>query len=118
MRVDEHVWRPTRRGAKYVLIDLTLVCDGTGPAKRFDMIEGRSTRRFTIWLAEQGQEWRDVVEVVAMDGFAGVKTTAVEELRRYAGPGLWGRNQMAMHLPAAQQAVRLYRKMVQCTVTS
>lgn len=32
--VDEHVWRHTRRGDKYVtvIIDLTGVCDKTGPA--------------------------------------------------------------------------------------
>ncbi len=34
--VDEHVWRHTRRGDKYVtvIIDLTPVRDGTGPARQ------------------------------------------------------------------------------------
>ncbi|MGH3847480.1 MAG: ISL3 family transposase [Pseudonocardiaceae bacterium] len=80
--VDEHVWRHTRRGDKYVtvIIDLTAVRDGTGPARLLDMVEGRSKQAFGQWLADQPQEWRDGVEVVAMDGFSGFKTAATEEL--------------------------------------
>ena len=44
------------------------------------MVEGRSKQAFKTWLAERPQEWRDGVEVVAMDGFTGFKTAAVEEL--------------------------------------
>ncbi len=42
--VDEHCWRHTRRGDKYVtvIIDLTPVREGTGPARLLDMVEGRS----------------------------------------------------------------------------
>lgn len=80
--VDEHVWRHTRRGDRYVtvVIDLTPVRDGTGPARLLDMIEGRSKQTFKSWLADRDQAWRDGVEVVAMDGFTGFKTAAVEEL--------------------------------------
>jgi transposase len=80
--VDEHCWRHTRRGDKYVtvIIDLTGVRDGTGPARLLDMVEGRSKQAFTSWLADRPQEWRDAVEVVAMDGFAGFKTATTEEL--------------------------------------
>ncbi|MGP4998951.1 transposase, partial [Corynebacterium variabile] len=80
--VDEHVWRHTRRGDRYVtvIIDLTPVRDGTGPARLLDMVEGRSKQAFKTWLADRPQEWRDGVEVVAMDGFTGFKTAAVEEL--------------------------------------
>jgi transposase len=80
--VDEHVWRHTRRGDKYVtvIIDLTAVRDGTGPARLLDMVEGRSKQAFGQWLADRPQEWRDGVEVVAMDGFSGFKTAATEEL--------------------------------------
>lgn len=79
--VDEHVWRHTRRGDKYVtvIIDLTPVRDGTGPARLLDMVEGRSKAAFKTWLADRPQAWRDGVEVVAMDGFTGFKTAAVEE---------------------------------------
>jgi transposase len=80
--VDEHVWRHTRRGDKYVtvIIDLTPIRDGIGPARLLDMVEGRSKQAFKTWLAERPAAWRDAVEVVAMDGFTGFKTATTEEL--------------------------------------
>ena len=59
--VDEHCWRHTRRGDKYVtvIIDLTPVRDGTGPARLLDMVEGRSKKAFKTWLADRDQAWRD-----------------------------------------------------------
>jgi len=44
------------------------------------MVEGRSKQAFKQWLADRPQDWRDGVEVVAMDGFTGFKTAAAEEL--------------------------------------
>lgn len=80
--VDEHVWRHTRRGDKYVtvIIDLTGVRDGTGPARLLDMVPGRSKQVFKTWLADRPKPWRDGIEVVAMDGFTGYKTATTEEL--------------------------------------
>jgi transposase len=80
--VDEHVWRHTRRGDKYVtvIVDLTPVRDGTGPARLLDMVEGRSKQVFKTWLAGRPQAWRDAIEVVAADGFTGLETAASEEL--------------------------------------
>lgn len=80
--VDEHVWRHTRRGDRYVtvIIDLTPVRDGSGSARLLDMIEGRSKQALTTWLANQDEAWRNAVEVVAMDGFTGFKTATAEEL--------------------------------------
>ena len=80
--VDEHCWRHTRRGDKYVtvVIDLTPVRDGRGPARLLDMIEGRSKQVFTRWLVDRPQPWRDALEIVAMDGFTGFKTAAQETL--------------------------------------
>jgi transposase len=80
--VDEHVWRHTRRGDKYVtvIIDLTGIRDGTGPARLLDMVGGRSKQAFKTWLSEPPEPWRDGVEVVAMDGFTGFKTATTEEL--------------------------------------
>ena len=71
--VDEHVWRHARRGDKYVtvIIDLTPIRNGTGPARLLDMLEGRSKASFKTWLAARPQAWRDRVQVVAMDGFTG-----------------------------------------------
>ena len=80
--VDEHVWRHTRFGDKYVtvIIDLTPNRDKTGPARLLDMVEGRSKAVFKQWLAGRPSAWRDGIEVVAMDGFTGFKTAAAEEL--------------------------------------
>ena len=74
--------RHTRAGDKYVtvIIDLTGIRDGTGPARLLDMIEGRSKAAFKTWLAGRPQAWRDAVQVVAMDGFTGFKTATAEEL--------------------------------------
>ena len=80
--VDEHVWRHTRFGDKYVtvIIDLTPAREKTGPARLLDMVEGRSKAVFKQWLAGRPMEWSNRIEVVAMDGFTGFKTAAAEEL--------------------------------------
>jgi transposase len=87
--VDEHCWRHTRRGDKYVtvIIDLTPIRDGTGPARLLDMVEGRSKQVFKTWLGERDTSWRDGVEVVAMDGFTGFKTATSKDGRM----GRWRR---------------------------
>ena len=80
--VDEHAWRHTRRGEKYVtvIIDLTPVRDGVGPSRLLDMVEGRSKQVFKDWLTQRPATWRQGIEVVAMDGFTGFKTAAAEEV--------------------------------------
>ena len=78
--VDEHAWRHTRRGDKYVtvIIDLTPVRDGSGPARLLDMIEGRSKQVFKTWHEQQTSSFRDGIEEIAFDGFTGFKTAAAE----------------------------------------
>ena len=63
-----------------MIIDLTAVRTGTGPARLPDMVEGRSEQVFKTWLAGRPQAWRDRIGVVAMDGFTGFKTPAADEL--------------------------------------
>ncbi len=63
-----------------MIIDLTPARDKTGPARLLDMVEGRSKAVFKQWLAARPPEWSKRIEVVAMDGFAGFKTAAAEEL--------------------------------------
>ena len=77
--VDEHVWKHTRRPGEpssmvTVLVDLTPLVDGTGPARLIDMQPGRSAHVLKSWLNEREPEFRDTVEVVTMDGFAGYAT--------------------------------------------
>lgn len=59
--VDEHVSRHTRLGDKYVtvIIDLTPIRDGTGPARLLDMVAGRSKQAFKTWLANRPAPWRE-----------------------------------------------------------
>ncbi len=80
--VDEHVWRHTRRGEKYVtgIIDLTPIRENTGPARLLDMVEGHSKNAFKTRLAGRPATWPAAVDVVAMDGFTGFKTATTEDL--------------------------------------
>ena len=75
--VDEHVWRH-RGGDRYatVIVDLTPVRDHTGPARLLDVVQGRSKYVLSSWLAVCPQEWKDNIEIVAMDGFSGYKSAA------------------------------------------
>ena len=80
--VDEHVWRHTPYGDKYVtvILDVTAVRDRRGPSRLLDMVPGRSKQVFKTWLASQPNTWRERIEIVAMDGFTGFKSAAAEEL--------------------------------------
>ncbi|MDO5618853.1 ISL3 family transposase [Kocuria sp.] len=80
--VDEHVWRHTRGGDKYVtvMIDLTPIRDKTGPSRLLDIVEGRLKKVFKTWLATRSQAFRHGIEQIAMDGFTGYKSAATEEL--------------------------------------
>ena len=79
--VDEHVWRH-RGGDRYatVIVDLTPVRDHTGPARLLDVVQGRSKYVLSSWLAARPQEWKDNIEIVAMDGFSGYKSAAASQL--------------------------------------
>ena len=59
--VDEHVWRHTPYGDRYVtvILDLTPVHDRSGPSRLLDMVPGRSKQVFKSWLASQPNTWRE-----------------------------------------------------------
>ena len=80
--VDEHVWRHTPYGDKFVtvILDVTPIRDRSGPSRLLDMVPGRSKKVFKTWLASQPDTWRSRIEIVAMDGFTGFKSAAAEEL--------------------------------------
>jgi transposase len=85
--VDEHCWRHPRGHNSHqlerfvtVIIDLTPVRDGTGPARLLDLVEGRSKAVFRAWLQAQTPAFRAGLQVVAMDGFTGFKTATTEAL--------------------------------------
>lgn len=77
--VDEHVWKHTRRPGEpssmvTVLVDLTPLADGAGPARLIDMRPGRSAEVLKTWLTERDPQFRAGVQVVTMDGFTGYST--------------------------------------------
>ena len=80
--VDEHMWRHTPYGDRYVtvILDVAPVRDRRGPSRLLDMVPGRSKQVFKTWLASQPNTWRENIEIVAMDGFTGFKSAAAEEL--------------------------------------
>ncbi len=80
--VDEHVWRHTPYGDKYitVILDLTPIRDHSGPSRHLDMIPGHSKKVFKTWLASGPHTWRSRIEIVAKDGITGFKSAAAEEL--------------------------------------
>lgn len=83
--VDEHVWKHTRRPCQpssfvTVLVDLTPLVDGRGPARLLDMRPGRSAEVLRTWLNQCTPGFRTNVQVVTMDGFAGYATAVDEAL--------------------------------------
>lgn len=82
--VDEHKWKHVRGQGDpsfvTVLVDLTPVVDGTGPARLLDMVAGRSKAALKNWLDARDQAFRDRIRVVTMDGFSGYRTATAESL--------------------------------------
>ncbi|MFZ2562663.1 MAG: ISL3 family transposase [Corynebacterium variabile] len=83
--VDEHVWKHTRRPGEpssmvTVLVGLTPLVDGAGPARLIDMRPGRSAEVLRTWLRERDPQFRAGVQVVTMDGFAGYATAVDHDL--------------------------------------
>jgi len=112
--VDEHVWRHTRRGDKYVtvIIHLTGTRDGTGPARLLDMVEGRSKQMFKTWFAarELGAGRAGYFESVAPLRAALQDALGNDPPRRQAPTnGTLGRGQRNASLPEARPVVRRLR---------
>jgi transposase len=63
-----------------VLVDLTPLVDGEGPARLIDMRPGRSAEVLRTWLRERDPQFRAGVQVVTMDGFAGYATAVDHDL--------------------------------------
>ena len=83
--VDEHVWKHTRKPGQAsnlvtILVDLTPLVDGRGPARLLDMRPGRSADVLSGWLKERDPSFREQIQVVTMDGFTGYATAVEEQL--------------------------------------
>ena len=71
---------PTAARIVTVTLDVTPIRDRRGPSRLLDMVPGRSKKVFQTWLSSQLHTWRENIEVVATDGFTGLKSAAAEEL--------------------------------------
>jgi transposase len=82
--IDEHCWKHVRGQGDdsfaTIFVDLTPLIDGSGRARLLDVKAGRSARVVTTWLQERSPVFRDGVEVVTMDGFAGYHAATTESL--------------------------------------
>ena len=82
--VDEHVWKHIRKPGQpsnlvTILVDLTPLADGRGPARLLDIRPGRSADVLRTWLQERDPGFRSQVQVVTMDGFTGY-ASAVDQV--------------------------------------
>ena len=87
--VDEHIWHHAdtrRRGPKELtgMVDLTRHQDEHGRwrvrARLLDLVPGRSKKAYADWLTERGTQFRDGVQVAALDPFGGYKAALDAEL--------------------------------------
>ncbi|SPJ42085.1 Transposase [Corynebacterium diphtheriae] len=59
-----------------ILVDLTPLVDGHGPARLLDIRLGRSADVLSGWLKERDPSFQEQIQVVTMDGFTGYTTAA------------------------------------------
>ena len=81
--VDEHIWRPSRRGtdrAVTAMVDLTRDQHGRLRARLLDVVQGRSGTVYAGWLAAQGEEFTADIEHAALDPFRGYANAIRDEL--------------------------------------
>jgi transposase len=82
--VDEYKCKHVRGdgspGFVTVIVDLTPLIDGAGPARLLDMVPGRSADAFGDWLDARGSTFRHRIRVVTMDGFTGYAKAATQHL--------------------------------------
>jgi transposase len=82
--VDEHIWRPSRIGAKdravTSMVDLTRDENGNLHARLLDVVPGRSGTAYAGWLHEQSEEFIAGIEHAALDPFRGYANAIRDEL--------------------------------------
>jgi len=81
--VDEHIWRPGRRGhdrAVTSMVDLTRDEHGCLHARLLDVVPGRSGTAYATWLKERPAAFLAGVEQAALDPFRGYANAIRDEL--------------------------------------
>lgn len=81
--VDEHIWRPSHRGADRAvtgMVDLTRDEHGNVHARLLDVVKGRSGVAYATWLQAQPEGFTAAVEQAALDPFRGYANAIRDEL--------------------------------------
>ena len=81
--VDEHIWRPSHRGAERAvtgMVDLTRDPHGCLHARLLDVVPGRSGTAYAAWLRERPAEFAASIEHAALDPFRGYANAIRDEL--------------------------------------
>jgi transposase len=81
--VDEHIWRPSRRGpdrAVTGMVDLTRDAHGFLHARLLDVVPGRSGTAYAAWLRDQPDSFVAAVQTAALDPFRGYANAIRDEL--------------------------------------
>jgi transposase len=82
--VDEHMWRPSKIGAKdravTGMVDLTRDEEGTMHARLLDVVPGRSGTAYADWLQQQSPEFIAGIKHAALDPFRGYANAVRDEL--------------------------------------
>ncbi len=81
--VDEHIWRPSRRGSDRAvtgMVDLTRDQHGQLHARLLDVVIGRSGTVYAAWLSDQTEEFTTGIEHAALDPFRGYANAIRDEL--------------------------------------
>lgn len=81
--VDEHIWKPSRRGydrAVTSMVDLTRDEHGQVRARLLDVVPGRSGTAYAAWLRTTPEGFVPTVEHAALDPFRGYANAIRDEL--------------------------------------
>lgn len=81
--VDEHIWKPSRRGhdrAVTSMVDLTRDDRGRVRARLLDVVPGRSGTAYAAWLRQAPDGFAPAVEHAALDPFRGYANAIRDEL--------------------------------------
>lgn len=81
--VDEHIWKPSRRGhdrAVTSMVDLTRDEHGQVRARLLDVVPGRSGTAYAAWLQNTPEGFVPTVEHAALDPFRGYANAIRDEL--------------------------------------
>jgi transposase len=78
--VDEHCWQRARAGRHTQFATGVVGFRPGGPARLLEVTPGRSGKVYADWLSAQPQQWREQIQVAALDPFRGYLNALREHL--------------------------------------